>query len=222
MNVLLGHPQLHRLPACRILNRFRDLADAFRSGCCDRKDRRGLAFGFVDLLLFASLRRFNSLLLVALCFVNDRIACAFGIHTGALFALNPLDAAAGVLPAGSVIDIVNAPGSAAQFGGADGIHADFLQGLGYFAHQVVHLPLGHVAMEALEQGLVEQEHRDHRNGHEHQTLIHEGEVQPQHCQQTDQDGARAAKQEQSAARHGLQGEQYQAQINHAHQLTGGG
>ena len=68
---------MHRLEAARLLDSFGDFSDPAGGRIGNREDRRGLSFGFVDLLLFLSFRGFNRLLLLAFRAVDGGVSLAF-------------------------------------------------------------------------------------------------------------------------------------------------
>ena len=73
-DVLLGDAQLHGFGAAVELDRFGHPPDALGRRAGDGKNRRRLAFGFVDLPLPLRLGRLDRLLLVALGGVDDGVA----------------------------------------------------------------------------------------------------------------------------------------------------
>ena len=64
-------------------------------------------------------------------------------------AIDSLHAAACRAGDGRVAQVVRGPGSAAQFGLADGVGGNVFESLGRLANQVVHLPRGHAVLDAL-------------------------------------------------------------------------
>src|SRR5438094_9441586 len=88
LDVVVGHPELHRLEATREGDGLRHAARAVRRRGGDGQDRGGGALGLVDLLLLLGLRGLDHLLLLTLGLVDRRVALALGGEDdGTLLAL---------------------------------------------------------------------------------------------------------------------------------------
>jgi hypothetical protein len=71
--VVIGDTELYRFEASRLLNRFRDLANAVGGRFGDRQDGCRFAFGFVDLLLLVGFGSFDDLLFFTFGAVDRRL-----------------------------------------------------------------------------------------------------------------------------------------------------
>jgi hypothetical protein len=74
--VIFRYPQLNRFESAGLFDGFGYFSNAARGCFGDRENCRGLAFGFVDLLLFVTFRGFDRLLLFTFGAVDRSVSLA--------------------------------------------------------------------------------------------------------------------------------------------------